>query len=90
MPQQRHPFVLPDLELGEIPIRASVWLVPVPHEVVRGDRLLEVAAGDVTVDLPAPVSGRLVEQRVAEDDPLHTGQLLGVILAAGENGANSA
>ena len=53
-------------------------------DVVCGDRILEVLAGEVTVDLPAPATGRLVEQHVAEDDILATGQLLGVIEEAGE------
>jgi pyruvate/2-oxoglutarate dehydrogenase complex dihydrolipoamide acyltransferase (E2) component len=82
--KQRHELVLPDLDLGEIPITASVWLVDPGQEVVEGDRLLEVAAGNVTVDLPAPASGILTETLVAEDDQLAVGQVLGVIVNSGE------
>jgi pyruvate/2-oxoglutarate dehydrogenase complex dihydrolipoamide acyltransferase (E2) component len=49
--------------------------------VAEGDPLLELVAGDVTVDLPAPASGVLAEQFVEEDDPVEVGQVLGVIIA---------
>ena len=79
MPRRRHSLVLPDLGLEGIRVQASVWLTPLDSNVICGDRILEVLAGEVTVDLPAPATGRLVEQHVAEDDVLATGQLLGVI-----------
>ena len=81
---QHHELVLPDLGLGDIPITASVWLVDPGQEVIKGDRLLEVAAGNVTVDLPAPASGILAETFVAEDDRLSVGQVLGLIVCAPE------
>lgn len=72
---------MPDLGLGSVPVTASVWLIPLGGRVFEGDRVLEVSAGEVVVDLPSPATGVLVEQRVAEDDPLRVGQVLGVILA---------
>jgi pyruvate/2-oxoglutarate dehydrogenase complex dihydrolipoamide acyltransferase (E2) component len=77
----RHELVLPDLGLEGIPIVASLWLVPRGSVVREGDRILEVVAGEVTIDLPAPSRGILVEQVVAEDERLHVGQTLAVILA---------
>ena len=41
-----------------------------------GDRVAELAAGGVTVDLEAPLSGRLVRQFVDEDDRLATGMAI--------------
>jgi pyruvate/2-oxoglutarate dehydrogenase complex dihydrolipoamide acyltransferase (E2) component len=79
MPWQGHPIVLPELGLGATTIRASVWLVLRGARVVEGDRILEIVAGEVSIDLPAPASGRLTKQLVAEDEPLQTGQVLGVI-----------
>lgn len=76
---QRHLLTLPDLGAGEMPVTASVWLVEVGDEVTEGDRVLEVCFGAVSVDLPAPASGVLVETLVAEDDVLGVGQELGVI-----------
>ena len=72
-------LTLPDLDLGSVPIRVSLWLVEAGSEVSEGDRLLEILAGEVSVDLPSPASGVLVETLVSEDDELHAGQKLAVI-----------
>lgn len=82
MPQRTHSIVLPELGLRDVRITASVWFAELGGHVMEGERLLEVAAGDVIVDVPAPISGRLVEQLVAEDELLQTGQILGIIAAA--------
>jgi pyruvate/2-oxoglutarate dehydrogenase complex dihydrolipoamide acyltransferase (E2) component len=74
-------LVMPDLGLGETPLVASAWLVDAGAPVVEGDRLLEVLGGVVTVDLPSPVTGRLREWLVAEDDPIQVGARLAVIEA---------
>jgi len=79
MTTTRHELVLPSLDLGNVPVAASVWHVPVGKEVLRGESVLEVLAGDVTVDLPAPVSGVLIRKLVAEDEPLQAGQRLAII-----------
>ncbi len=73
----RHELILPDLGVDEVAV--SLWLVESGAEVVQGDRLIEVVADGVTVDLPAPASGVLIETLVAEDDPLAVGQVLGVV-----------
>jgi 2-oxoglutarate dehydrogenase E2 component (dihydrolipoamide succinyltransferase) len=67
---------LPDLDLPGVPITACSWHANTGERVTEGDRLLEIVAGDVAVDLPAPASGILVERCVATDQPLETGQLL--------------
>ena len=72
-------LVLPDLGLGSTAITASVWLADVGARVYEGDRLLEVHAGEVTVDLPSPATGVLVEQCVAEDEAVAMGQVLGIV-----------
>ena len=72
-------LTLPDLDLDNLPIRASLWLVEPGSEVTEGDRILEVLAGEVTVDLPSPASGILIETLVSEDDELYAGQRLAVI-----------
>jgi pyruvate/2-oxoglutarate dehydrogenase complex dihydrolipoamide acyltransferase (E2) component len=77
MPQV--PLKLADLDLGKVPVLACSWLVDHGSNVVQGDRLLEVLAGEVTVDLPAPASGRLVQRCVGPEDRLEIGQLLAVI-----------
>ena len=79
MTETRHELVLPDLDLPGVPVVASVWHVPVGGGVSRGESVLEVTAGDVTVDLPAPVDGTLIRRLVVEDETLHVGQALAVI-----------
>jgi pyruvate/2-oxoglutarate dehydrogenase complex dihydrolipoamide acyltransferase (E2) component len=79
MAGQRVELRMPDLELGGIPMSACVWHAAVGDRVVEGDLLLEVLAGEVTVDLSAPASGVLVERSVEIDDRLHTGQMLAAI-----------
>ncbi len=79
MPGRRHALILPELGLTNVTITASAWLSEVGTRVYEGDRLLEISAGEVIVDLPAPATGVLVEQLVGEDDELHIGQTLGMI-----------
>lgn len=75
----RHQLVLPDLGIGDVPVTASLWLVEQGKRVTEGDRLLEVLADGVTVDLPSPVTGLLVKLLVSEDDRLMVGQPLAVL-----------
>ncbi len=82
MAHERSQLVLPDLGLAGVPIYASSWLVELGAEVTLGDRLLEVLAGSVTVDLPAPISGVLCQRLVEEDDELQVGQVLAVIVGS--------
>jgi pyruvate dehydrogenase E2 component (dihydrolipoamide acetyltransferase) len=77
----RHNLVVPELGLGNRPITLSMWLVKRGARVTEGDRLVELAADSVTVDLPAPASGMLVETLVAEEDEVQVGQLLGIVKA---------
>jgi pyruvate/2-oxoglutarate dehydrogenase complex dihydrolipoamide acyltransferase (E2) component len=77
--KKRHELILPDLDMPDVPVIASVWHVPVGRDVAQGESVLEVLAGDVTVDLPAPVGGTLIRRLVAEDEPLHVGQALAII-----------
>jgi pyruvate/2-oxoglutarate dehydrogenase complex dihydrolipoamide acyltransferase (E2) component len=67
---------LPDLDLHGVPVLASAWHATVGQRVVEGDRLIEVVAGDIAVDLSAPASGVLVEQCIKTDDRLEVGQVL--------------
>lgn len=70
---QRVPLVVPEFGLGSVPLVVSLWLVPRGTAVLAGDRVLELVAGGVTIDLEAPVSGRLVAQLVDEDEPVSAG-----------------
>ncbi len=69
-------LAFPDLDLPDTPVTVTVWHAAVGQHVVEGDRLIEVTAGDVTVDLSAPASGILIERCVRTDDRLSIGQIL--------------
>jgi 2-oxoisovalerate dehydrogenase E2 component (dihydrolipoyl transacylase) len=69
----RRRLTVPELGIGDAPLLLSLWLVPPGARVVAGDRVVELAAGGVTIDLEAPVSGRLVAQLADEDELLATG-----------------
>lgn len=83
MPAARHPLTMPDLGLGDAPVTVSQWLVAPGSCVFAGERVVELSSDGVTVDLPAPVEGRLVEIAAAEDDAVKPGDVLGWIEAAG-------
>ncbi|HUY88763.1 MAG TPA: lipoyl domain-containing protein [Pirellulales bacterium] len=87
MPKRRHILTLPDLGLGSREVVASLWLVEPGSPLNAGDRLLEVLSGSVTVDLPAPAGGVLVETLVVEDEPLAIGQPLAIIESDEEEAA---
>ena len=78
----KHYLTLPDLGLNGVTV--SLWLVRRGARVARGDALLEVLAGEATVDLPAPASGVLVRKLVAENEPLEVGQRLAIVDAEWE------
>ena len=64
-------LIAPDLGMGGAAV--SVWLVAEGQPVVEGDRVVELVCGGATVDLEAPVTGRLVRQLVEEDEPVTPG-----------------
>jgi pyruvate/2-oxoglutarate dehydrogenase complex dihydrolipoamide acyltransferase (E2) component len=74
-------LILPDLGLDDQPIALSLWLVKEGARVAEGEPVVEVMAGPVTVDLPAPADGVLTRKLVAEGEPLAVGQRLAAIEA---------
>lgn len=76
---ERVPLVVPEFGLGAVPVVVSLWLVPTGVAVLAGDRVVELVAGGVTIDLEAPVSGRLAAHLVDEDDPVEAGMTVAEI-----------
>jgi pyruvate/2-oxoglutarate dehydrogenase complex dihydrolipoamide acyltransferase (E2) component len=74
-----HPIAAPDLDLPGVRVVLSIWLTRTGAAVVAGDRIVELLAGDVTVDISAPVSGVVAECSIAEDEPVLPGTVLGFI-----------
>ncbi|WP_337173711.1 biotin/lipoyl-containing protein [Paludisphaera sp.] len=75
--------ILPELGAGpETPIVVSYWYVGRGGFVWEGERLVEISAGPLTFDVPAPATGRLVEIRGREDDLVKPGAILGYVAPA--------
>jgi pyruvate/2-oxoglutarate dehydrogenase complex dihydrolipoamide acyltransferase (E2) component len=72
----RVPLTVPEHGLTGVPVAISVWLVPVGTPVLAGDRVVELVAGGVTIDLEAPVAGRLAAQLADEDEPVLAGRVV--------------
>ena len=71
--------LLPDLGLGDVPIVVGTWHAKHRRVVIQGDALVEVCAGGILVDIPAPVSGTLHRRCVLTDEPITSGQRLAII-----------
>lgn len=77
--------ILPELGAGpDTPIVVSHWYVGRGGHVWEGERLVEISAGPLTFDVSAPATGRLVEIRGREDDPVKPGEILGYVEPAEE------
>lgn len=77
-------LLVPDLGLPGGLIILSLWLVPEGAEVLEGDRVAELLSGAATIDLEAPVTGRLVRQLVDEDAAVTPGMPIADFEAAPE------
>src|SRR3954470_13573582 len=75
--------------LGESVTEGTVtrWLKAVGDEVNADEPLLEVSTDKVDTEIPAPVSGTLLEITVNEDETVDVGAQLAVIGAAGGGAA---
>ncbi|HZU37695.1 MAG TPA: biotin/lipoyl-containing protein [Gemmataceae bacterium] len=77
-------IILP--ELGADSAVLSAWFADLGDLVYEGDRLVEVLVGGATFDVSAPATGRLVERRAHPDQPLVTGEVLGLLEVVDEAG----
>ena len=69
-------LLVPDLGPLQAPLAVSLWLLPPGARVSAGDRVVELVAGGATIDLQAPVSGRLVVHLVDADEPVAPGTVM--------------
>lgn len=77
--KRRVNFSMPSLDLGGVPLRTIAWLAPQGSRVVEGEKLLEVLAGEIAVELTAPATGILAQRLVGTSESLHIGQVLAII-----------
>jgi pyruvate/2-oxoglutarate dehydrogenase complex dihydrolipoamide acyltransferase (E2) component len=72
--------VVPELGIAPTsPLVVSCWLADVGEEVVEGDRLVELMSGEITLDVPAPGTGRLVKVAAGRNRRVRPGAVLGWI-----------
>jgi pyruvate/2-oxoglutarate dehydrogenase complex dihydrolipoamide acyltransferase (E2) component len=69
-------LLVPDLGMPGAALTLSLWLVPEGADVLEGDRVVELLSGAATIDLEAPVTGRLVRQLVDEDAAVTPGMVI--------------
>ena len=69
-------LIVPDLGMPGAALTLSLWLVPEGADVLEGDRVVELLSGAATIDLEAPVAGRLVRQLVDEDAAVRPGMVI--------------
>ena len=63
--------------------KVSFWYVDPGDTVGQGDDLVQMVTDKATFDVPAPVAGKLVEQRAAEDESVDVGGVLAIFETEG-------
>ena len=57
----------------------SDWHFDEGDEIEEGDELLEIVAGDQTIDVPSPFTGMLVQKLVEEEDIVQVGDPIAIV-----------
>jgi len=70
---------VPEFELPHVSWTLCTWLMPTGSEVVAGDSLCEISAGDISVETVAPCSGVFHRARLELDAELKVGDVVGEI-----------
>ncbi len=83
---ERIPIRVPEVGLEpECEVQVSMWFARPGELVLEGDRLVELLAEDVTFDVTAPVTGRVVEILRDVDEPVEPGETIGWLEASVED-----
>jgi pyruvate dehydrogenase E2 component (dihydrolipoamide acetyltransferase) len=76
--------IMPALGVAQETGRVLRWLASEGDEIEKGAPVMEIETDKVTVEVEAPASGTLAGLRVGEGVDVPVGQVVAVILAAGE------
>ncbi len=77
-------FKLPDIGEGISEAALIEWHVEVGDEVSEGQAVADISTDKVDVELPAPVSGTVLERRCAPGEVIAVGTVMLVIAAPGD------
>jgi pyruvate/2-oxoglutarate dehydrogenase complex dihydrolipoamide acyltransferase (E2) component len=83
-----HVLRVPQMGFAKGGVSVAVWLVGEHAKVLEGDRVVQLVAGAATVDLLAPVTGRLERQLVDEDELVESGDGLAIFSMTAAGGAD--
>ena len=72
-------ILVPQFDLGAVPLRLGVWHMRGGQLVSEGDRLVEIVAPDIVIEISSPADG-VLRKIAAEDDEVFVGQIIGEIV----------
>src|SRR2546430_5911324 len=81
---------MPALGIAQDTGRILRWLKAEGEEVERGAPIMEIETDKVTVEVEAPASGTLAGLRASEGADVPVGQVVALVLAAGEEAPTEA
>ena len=73
------PLKVPDLGLSDTPIKLTGWLLEAGAQLSAGERVAELLAGEVLVELTSPWSGRLAQRCALAEQTVAVGETLAQI-----------
>jgi 2-oxoisovalerate dehydrogenase E2 component (dihydrolipoyl transacylase) len=83
----RYVFKLPDLGEGAVEAEVVAWKVAVGQQIQEDQPLVEMLTQKATIEVPAPVTGRVVSTTGAAGDRVAVGAELAVFETAADSGA---
>src|SRR5438874_1898260 len=82
--------IMPALGMAQETGTLLRWLKAPGETVAQGEMLMEIETDKATVEIEAPASGVVANVTAQPGDVIPVGQVIAVILAAGEVGSTSA
>ena len=71
-----HDVRVPDFDLPDRPMRLTLWMAKPGWLVEAEQPVAEILAGEVLIELPAPVTGVMEERLVEVDELVSPGQVI--------------
>ena len=75
----RYPITVPRTADGALVVTILRWISALGDKVRKGDDLVEAKTEKITLYLPVPADGTLVEILVTDDQQVNVGEVLGYV-----------